>query len=1324
MLIKYNNHKKYILIVSVFTGIIVSVAGLLSLSSWILTIREIDDIGFGSGPIKPNLAACFVFCGISIILLWRKNRTAVRIIRIFSILITITGFLTLFGFPSGIDIGTDNIIIFRPVKDTAYQMAIISAINISLTGIILFLLVLRLRRFKFLIYSFIVFIFTTSAIGLLGYIAGISEISESVLFGGVGFYALLGFILIAPGIAAFILVSEEFVINLEQRLLAGFVFSGIIIIFMSINSGERIKMLRKSEQQLTRTLVIKDKLNQVMSGVLDIQTGVRGYLLSSDMKYLDKVYNTMDGLNSKINVLDKLVKDDPEQQPMAVELRKLLEKRISYSYSLIDLQNNDRQAAIEQFKSMEGERLVDSIRTVIAKLDESADKSLIIRKESDLSQAIKVRTIIFVNIIIQLSLLAVIFWMVVRDLRIRKEIVDKVNRLNENLEDKVRVRTLSLKKSEERFRSTLENMIEGCQIIDHNFRYLYVNEAAARQSGLARKKLQGRVMTTLFPGIEATEMFRTLRKCLSERVYSEMENNFHNNDGQSSWFYLRMIPVTEGVFIMSEDISQKKSSEAQMQRLSNRLDLATSSSGIGIWDWDIKNDVLVWDQQMYRLYGQAYEPSIKAYDIWLSSIHPEDREYSNEVSQQALNGKIDYNTEFRVIWPDGSLHWLKANGKVFWDEDGKPDRMLGINYEFTDWVNKEEELKQSEKMYKYLFDNNPLPMWIYDIETLAFLEVNAAAALKYGYSRENFLKMTLRDIRPEEDIPKLLANIAVIDDTLATSGPWRHTKSNGEIIDVEIVSHPINYRDRIARMVLVNDITQKKIAEDELKELNESLENLISDRTSQLAAANRAKSDFLANMSHEIRTPMNAILGYSELLGGLVKNKTEQAYLASIKTSGKTLLTLINDILDLSKIEAGRLELEYDYVNMESFFSDFQKIFEFKISEKNIKFITEINRNSPGYLYVDGIRLRQVMLNLLSNAVKFTEQGEILLEVSTENIRFNDNGGRQATMVDLSIRVKDSGIGIDKEYQKEIYGSFYQVKGKMSRGGTGLGLAITQRLVQMMNGTIDLESSPGEGSTFKVVIHNVLSLEQTDEDTKTVDINPETIVFEKAVILIVDDVFENRKLIADALEKTEIVMLEAESGFTALDILGDVIPDLLISDIRMPGMDGFEFLERIKNSQRLENIPVVAYSASVMKEQREKVQSSKFAGLLIKPLQISDLYLELMKFIPYRIISPSVENKEVDEKFNISEVNDPDELIKSLNGPLYEEWKQFEIRQPIGDIIAFGRELNELGVTHSCTPVKKYGEEIEYAAHSFNIESILKMLRKYPDLVSIFIPPL
>ncbi len=180
----------------------------------------------------------------------RRTAPAVRIIRIFSVIITVAGLLTLLGYLPGIDIKTVRIFIFDSVKESAYRMAFISAINLSLTGIILFLSVSRWRSLKYLIYSFIVFIFTTSFIGILGYLADISEIFESVLFGGVGFYSLVVFIFIATGIAAFILVNEEFVITLEQKLLAGFAFSGIIIIFVSVNSGERIKMLRKSGQQV------------------------------------------------------------------------------------------------------------------------------------------------------------------------------------------------------------------------------------------------------------------------------------------------------------------------------------------------------------------------------------------------------------------------------------------------------------------------------------------------------------------------------------------------------------------------------------------------------------------------------------------------------------------------------------------------------------------------------------------------------------------------------------------------------------------------------------------------------------------------------------------------------------------------------------------------------------------------------------------------------------------------------------------------------------------------------------------------------------------
>lgn len=482
--------------------------------------------------------------------------------------------------------------------------------------------------------------------------------------------------------------------------------------------------------------------------------------------------------------------------------------------------------------------------------------------------------------------------------------------------------------------------------------------------------------------------------------------------------------------------------------------------------------------------------------------------------------------------------------------------------------------------------------------------------------------------------------------------------------------------------------------------------------------ANRTKSDFLANMSHEIRTPMNAILGYSELLGSLVKDRTQKDYLDSIKSSGRTLLTLINDILDLSKIEAGKLELEFDFVETHSFFSEFERIFSFKTTEKGLKFYTEISSGAPPFVYVDGIRLRQIVLNLVGNAVKFTTEGSVTLRVHGANqkvIKYGNN--KTEEVIDLVLEVTDTGIGIPEEYLKQIFGSFIQVRTKMSQGGTGLGLTISQRLVQLMNGTIEVKSEKGKGSTFTVTLFEIPFLHSYESFHSGMAVDPANIIFMKSTLLIVDDVDDNRKFLRDTLKDSGIEILEAVNGKTALDVMEKVIPDLVITDIRMPVMDGFELLSAIKSDNRLKDVPVIAYSASVMKEQKEKIHNSEFAGLLIKPVRISELYLELINNLPHKFREKATVTDAVQKEPIKEEIKDLQLLLEALEGRLADKWKTFELRQPIGEVKEFAASVVSLGKEHNCKVIEDYGDDLFNSASSFNIDGVLKLLKKYNEIV-------
>ena len=538
----------------------------------------------------------------------------------------------------------------------------------------------------------------------------------------------------------------------------------------------------------------------------------------------------------------------------------------------------------------------------------------------------------------------------------------------------------------------------------------------------------------------------------------------------------------------------------------------------------------------------------------------------------------------------------------------------------------------------------------------------------------------------------------------------------------------INTRDEMSSLnerleELVEERTKDlKKSEEKIRAFNAELEQKIEERTAELDAANKAKSEFLANMSHEIRTPMNAILGYAELLGSMLEEKTHRDYLESIKSSGRSLLTLINDILDLSKIEAGRLELQLEYVNSKSFFAEFERIFSLKVSQKGLKFILDISSGTPDGLYVDEVRLRQIILNLIGNAVKFTDSGSITLKVFTTNPQISVySNDKVEEYIDLVIEVSDTGIGISEEVQKQIFNPFVQGQGQSVKkyGGTGLGLAITQRLVTLMNGTIVLKSVINKGSTFIINIPEVFYLRDFEKREQEFHIDPAKVIFEKATILIADDVEHNRRYLIDSLSKTDIKLVEADNGRTALTLAGKIKPDLIITDIRMPIMDGFELLDNLKADAGLKDIPVIAYSASVMKAQSDRIKKSEFAGLLIKPVQITELYIELMNNLRYKVLDTNDQDKISLESNKLQEIEDLSGLIRSLETTLKDIWMTFEIRQPIEDVLEFGNKLARLGKEHNSSFVSNYGEELINAADNFNIEGILNQLKRYPVLIDM-----
>jgi PAS domain S-box-containing protein len=389
---------------------------------------------------------------------------------------------------------------------------------------------------------------------------------------------------------------------------------------------------------------------------------------------------------------------------------------------------------------------------------------------------------------------------------------------------------------------------------------------------------------------------------------------------------------------------------------------------------------------------------------------------------------------------------------------------FGIYRDITEAKRAERSLRDNEERYRYLFEQNPLPMLVFDWETHRFLAVNHSALEQYGYSRDEFLERTIFDIRPPEDAPLLREHLGQRPSGLRRSGTWRHLRKDGTVIWVEIVSLQIDFAGRPARLVLANDVTKRLAAERRLQDQARELEQVneaLHQRTTELEEAMRARSRLYASMSHELRTPISAIMLYNDLLlsgtlGALLPEQQEG--LDHSQFAARHLLELVNDVLDLAQVDAGKLSVKMEEVGLVTFIGELLSTAHPLAASRGSPLIVSTPERGCR-LHTDPRRLRQIMLNLLSNATKFGEGKPIELICLCHCAAGNG----------VTILVRDRGRGIAQEDQERIFDDFVQVGGHLE-GGTGLGLPIARRLAELLGGSLTMSSTLGAGSEFRLVL--------------------------------------------------------------------------------------------------------------------------------------------------------------------------------------------------------------------------------------------------------------
>jgi signal transduction histidine kinase/ActR/RegA family two-component response regulator len=512
------------------------------------------------------------------------------------------------------------------------------------------------------------------------------------------------------------------------------------------------------------------------------------------------------------------------------------------------------------------------------------------------------------------------------------------------------------------------------------------------------------------------------------------------------------------------------------------------------------------------------------------------------------------------------------------------------------------------------------------------------------------------------------------------------------------IVYPIDYLRKVMMKLSSNDMSvelEKNKYQDEVGDMIASVQ-IFKDNTEKLiesehqiklamreaTSANKAKSTFLARMSHELRTPLNAILGFANLLRKSSNiNEQEKKNLEVIKRSGNHLLNIINEILELSKIEAGKIELVPKTFELHELIKDIESMFAFRCESKGLNFNLNVDSNVPNIIKADEQRLRQILINLLGNSLKFTINGEITLNIYAQNKK-------------LFFEVKDTGIGIDIQNQKKIFKPFEQIKkDDYNSQGTGLGLSITKELISLMGGTIYLKSFIGKGSEFYFSINYEKSVKnKLEEKIFTKDIAGIADVNDDKTILVVDDIKENRDLVVQILNQYGFKTYEASSGEEAIDIFKAHSIDLIFMDILMSGLDGLETTQIIRKDLNKKDIPIIALSANVFEEDKQKAYNSGANDFLSKPFDEKELINILQKYLNIEVVFEKQEKVD----FKLSFENVPKDFFEKL---IY-YCLQMD-NESIKDLIS----TNKLD--------KKSKKFLEDFLEDFDYQSILKICEKY-----------